>query len=69
MLRRRASSTARRTNGCMQCDTESIAAADLFEYIEVFYNRSRRHSSLGLASPVQFLPDWMKTRQTKDAAA
>jgi putative transposase len=53
----------------MQCDTESIAAADLFEYIEVFYNRSRRHSSLGLASPVQFLPDWMKTRQTKDAAA
>jgi putative transposase len=45
------------------------AAADLFEYIEVFYNRSRRHSSLDFVSPVQFLQDWMKAQQTKDAAA
>lgn len=34
--------------------TRAAAIADLFDYIEVFYNRSRRHSTLGLylASPV-----------------
>jgi transposase InsO family protein len=31
------------------------AQADLFEYIEVFYNRSRRHSTLGYCSPVRLL--------------
>jgi len=43
--------------------------ANLFKYIEVFYNRSRRHSSLGFASPDHFLKDWLKAQQTKDAAA
>lgn len=43
--------------------------ADLFEYIEVFYNRSRRHSSLGLISPRQFLQNWIKAQQMKVAAA
>ena len=42
---------------------------DLFEYIEVFYDRSRRHSSLGFVSPVQFLQNWLKAQQTEDAAA
>jgi putative transposase len=27
---------------------------EIFEYIEVFYNRRRRHSTLGFLSPVQF---------------
>jgi len=49
--------------------THQDAAADFFEYIEVFYNRSRRHSSLGFVSPVQFLQDWLNAQQTKDAAA
>lgn len=49
--------------------THQDAKADLFEYIEVFYNRSRRHSSLGFVSPEQFLRDWIKARQTRDAAA
>lgn len=49
--------------------THQEAMADLFEYIEVFYNRSRRHSSLGFVSPVQFLQDRIKAQQTKDAAA
>jgi len=49
--------------------THQEAMADLFEYLEVFYNRSRRHSSLGFVSPVQFLQDWIKAQQTKDAAA
>jgi putative transposase len=49
--------------------THQDAKADLFEYIEVFYNRSRRHSSLGFVSPEQFLRDRIKAQQTKDAAA
>ncbi|MEZ0190932.1 IS3 family transposase, partial [Ralstonia solanacearum] len=49
--------------------THREAVADLFEYIEVFYNRSRRHSSLGLVSPTQFLQDWLKAQQAKDKAA
>jgi hypothetical protein len=32
--------------------THEQARAALFEYIEVFYNRKRRHSSLGYVSPV-----------------
>ncbi|MBB2932801.1 putative transposase [Paraburkholderia silvatlantica] len=35
--------------------THREAVSDLFEYIEVFYNRSRRHSSLGFRSPTQFM--------------
>ena len=30
------------------------AKASLFEYIEVFYNRIRRHSSLGYVAPAEF---------------
>jgi putative transposase len=49
--------------------THQDAKTDLFEYIEVFYNRSRRHSSLGMVSPERFLRDWIKAQQTNDAAA
>src|SRR5216683_6469361 len=35
--------------------THADAIADLFEYVEVFYNRSRRHSTLGQVSPTQFM--------------
>lgn len=34
--------------------TRHEARAALFEYIEVFYNRKRRHSSLGYVSPERF---------------
>jgi transposase InsO family protein len=34
--------------------TRADAARALFEYIEVFYNRERLHSSLGYQSPVDF---------------
>ncbi len=37
--------------------------------ISVFYNRSRRHSSLGFVSPERFLRDWIKAQNTKDVAA
>jgi len=34
--------------------TRDEARADLFDYIEVFYNRTRRHSHLGQVSPHEF---------------
>jgi putative transposase len=34
--------------------TRDDARRDIFEYIEVFYNRQRLHSKLGYQSPVQF---------------
>ena len=34
--------------------TREEARRAIFEYIEVFYNRKRRHSSLGYLSPVQY---------------
>ena len=34
--------------------TRNQAKADIFEYIEVFYNRSRRHSALGYMTPAQY---------------
>lgn len=39
--------------------TRADAQADLFDHIEVFYNRSRRHSTLGYSSPVRFLENWI----------
>lgn len=33
--------------------TRAAAAAALLEYMEVWYNRQRRHSSLGYRSPVR----------------
>jgi putative transposase len=34
--------------------TREEARASIFEYIEVFYNRVRRHSSLGYRSPIEY---------------
>lgn len=34
--------------------TRAEARADVFDYIETFYNRRRRHSSLGYLSPAEF---------------
>lgn len=49
--------------------TRATAQADLFEYIEVFYNRSRRHSTLGYSSPVRFLEDWISKHVDQSAKA
>ena len=34
--------------------TRAAARASIFEYIEVFYNRQRRHSTLGYVSPAEY---------------
>ena len=34
--------------------TRSEARADVFDYIERFYNPTRRHSTLGYVSPIAF---------------
>jgi putative transposase len=34
--------------------TRQQARSAIFEYIEVFYNRQRRHSTLGYLSPVEY---------------
>jgi len=34
--------------------TREQARADVFDYIERFYNSTRRHSTLGYVSPIQF---------------
>jgi putative transposase len=34
--------------------TRAAAVAAITDYIDVFYNRWRRHSSLGYISPVEF---------------
>src|SRR5712675_3082949 len=35
-------------------ETHAEAKTKLFDYIEVFYNQERRHSTLGYVSPAQF---------------
>jgi transposase InsO family protein len=45
-----------KTELVMHCDylTREQARSSLFEYMEVFYNRQRRHSTLAYASPLDF---------------
>lgn len=49
--------------------TRAVAEADLFDYIEPFYNRRRRHSTLGYASPMKFLDDWISAQHERKSAA
>jgi putative transposase len=41
--------------------TRATARQSLFEYIEVFYNRQRRHSSLGYVSPHEYEQQQLRT--------
>ena len=36
------------------CATRDEAKADVFDYVERFYNPRRRHSTLGYLSPVEY---------------
>jgi putative transposase len=39
-------------------ETREQAKKSIFEYVEVFYNRKRRHSTLGYVSPEAFEMEW-----------
>jgi hypothetical protein len=39
------------------------------EYIEVFYNRSRRHSTPGYNSPIRFLQTWISKQGAQQPLA
>jgi transposase InsO family protein len=40
--------------------TKTEARTAIFEYIEAFYNRRRRHSTLGMLSPVAYEQDTLR---------
>ena len=41
-------------------NTREEAKRSIFEYVEVFYNRQRRHSTLGYVSPIIFEKQWQQ---------
>ncbi len=49
--------------------TQADMKAVSFEYIEVFYNRKRQHSTLGYRSPIQFLNRWISEQNQEKRAA
>lgn len=49
--------------------TRDEAIVDLFDYIEIFYNRSLFHSTPGSKSPIQFLQDRIMTQHERNRAA
>jgi len=42
---------------------------DIFDYIEPLYNRKRLHSTLGFASPANFLQHWINAQHEQKVAA
>lgn len=49
--------------------TRADAQADPFEYPEVLYHGSGRHSTLGYSSPVQVPQDWIGKHAAQDPMA
>jgi len=49
--------------------THADMKATSFEYIEVFYNRNRQHSTLGYSSPAQFLENWISEQHQEKLVA
>lgn len=45
-------------------DSHDEAGRALFEYIEIFYNRQRRHSTLGYLSPSEFEQQYIQQQHT-----
>jgi putative transposase len=45
-----------KTELVMHCDyrTRDQARASLFDYVELFYNRQRRHSTINYEAPLEF---------------
>lgn len=57
-----------RYHGLRYATHEEMKAAS-FEYIEVFYNRTRQHSTLGYLSPVQYIENWRTEKDQNNLAA
>jgi putative transposase len=57
-----------RVHGVKYTTLEEMKTAS-FEYIEVFYNRQRQHSSLGYRSPIAFLERWRVSQRLNQQAA
>jgi hypothetical protein len=49
--------------------TKADARTTVFEYIETFYNRRRRHSRLGMRSPMEFETSTLMTHGAGLAAS
>ena len=49
--------------------THADMKATSFEYIEVFYNRKRQHSTLDYRSPIRFLENWLTEQQQEKRVA
>lgn len=49
--------------------TREAAIIDLFDYTEVFCNRSQRHSTHGYVSLPRFLAGWLSNQHQQAAAA
>ena len=49
--------------------TPAETRADIFDYIEPFYNRKRLHSTVGYASPAKFLQLWINAQHGQKKAA
>ncbi len=49
--------------------THADMKATSFEYIEVFYNRKRQHSTLDYRSPTRFLEDWLSQQEQEKLVA
>lgn len=50
-------------------ESHSDAKRKLFDYIEVFYNQKRRHSSIGFVSPAEFERRSASAAEIVEAAA
>jgi putative transposase len=48
--------------------TRSLLRSAIFEYIEAFYNRKRRHSTLNYLTPVEFEARWFNQLKLKETA-
>lgn len=48
--------------------TRAEARLDIFEYVEVFYNQERRHSTLGYLSPAQYEARYAAAKTLSQAA-
>jgi putative transposase len=53
----------------LRYETHDEMKAASFEYIEVFYNRTRQNSTLGYQSPIQYLSCWEEKQNQEKLAA